>query len=69
MKSATLIFPHQLFEDHPAIEKGRSIYLAEDPLFFGNDEHYPVAFHKQNSSSIVPQCRHTRMSCVTAATP
>ena len=47
MKSATLIFPHQLFEDHPAIEKGRSIYLAEDPLFFGNDEHYPVAFHKQ----------------------
>jgi len=47
MTSASLIFPHQLFEVHPAIEKGRSIFLAEDPLFFGNDEHHPVAFHKQ----------------------
>lgn len=47
MKSATLIFPHQLFEKHPAIEKGRSIYLVEDPLFFGNDNHHPIAFHKQ----------------------
>jgi deoxyribodipyrimidine photolyase-related protein len=47
MTSATLIFPHQLFESHPAIEKGRSIYMAEDPLIFGNDEQYPVAFHKQ----------------------
>jgi len=47
MTSATLIFPHQLFENHPAIADGRSIYLAEDPLFFGNDSRYPVAFHKQ----------------------
>ncbi len=47
MKSATLIFPHQLFENHPAVEKERSVYLAEDPLFFGNDHRYPVAFHKQ----------------------
>lgn len=47
MTSATLIFPHQLFGDHPAVEKGRSIYLAEDPLIFGNDKHHPVAFHKQ----------------------
>jgi deoxyribodipyrimidine photolyase-related protein len=45
--SATLIFPHQLFENHPGIEKGRPIHLAEDPLFFGNDRHFPVAFHKQ----------------------
>lgn len=47
MTSATLIFPHQLFENHPAIEKGRSVFLAEDSLFFGNDKHHPVAFHKQ----------------------
>jgi deoxyribodipyrimidine photolyase-related protein len=45
--TATLIFPHQLFEDHPAIKKGRPIHLAEDPLFFGNDRRYPVAFHRQ----------------------
>ena len=47
MTSATLIFPHQLFENHPAIAQGRAIFLAEDPLIFGNDHHYPVAFHKQ----------------------
>ncbi len=47
MLSATLVFPHQLFENHPALAKGRPIYLAEDPLIFGNDTKYPVAFHKQ----------------------
>ena len=47
MNTATLVFPHQLFERHPAIETGRSVYLAEDPLIFGNDPQYPVSFHKQ----------------------
>ena len=47
MTTATLVFPHQLFERHPAIETGRSVYLAEDPLIFGNDPQYPVRFHKQ----------------------
>ena len=47
MTEATLIFPHQLFAKHPAIEKARPIFLVEDPLFFGNDERYPIAFHKQ----------------------
>lgn len=47
MPSVTLIFPHQLFAEHPAIEEGRPVFLAEDPLFFGNDRHHPVAFHKQ----------------------
>ena len=47
MSSATLVFPHQLFEHHPALAIGRMVYLAEDPLFFGNDTKYPVGFHKQ----------------------
>jgi len=34
MKEATIIFPHQLFKNHPAIEAGRSIYLVEETLFF-----------------------------------
>lgn len=44
MKSseATLIFPHQLFEDHPAIEQGRAIFLIEDAHFFTR-----YRFHKQ----------------------
>jgi deoxyribodipyrimidine photolyase-related protein len=44
---ATLIYPHQLFKHHPAIAKGRRIWLIEDPLFFGNDPHWPAAMHVQ----------------------
>lgn len=40
-KAITLIFPHQLFEVHPAIEVGRDIFLIEDHLYFTK-----VAFHK-----------------------
>lgn len=47
MSAAALIFPHQLFAEHPALASGRPVFLAEDPLFFGNDRHHPVAFHKQ----------------------
>lgn len=45
-QSCTLVFPHQLFEEHPAICKGRRIFLIEDSLFFG-DRHYPMRFHLQ----------------------
>jgi len=38
----TLIFPHQLYAQHPAVEKGRIVYLVEDPLYFSQ---YP--FNKQ----------------------
>lgn len=41
--NAALIFPHQLFADHPAIEKGRMVFLVQDPLFF-RDWKYPVYF-------------------------
>ncbi len=43
----TLIFPHQLFKNHPAVARGREIQLIEDPLFFGNDPHWPAAMHCQ----------------------
>lgn len=46
MNEAVLIFPHQLFEKHPAIRKDRKIILIEDPLFFG-DKRYPMKFHKK----------------------
>ena len=47
MFAAALIFPHQLFAAHPALAPGRPVFLAEDSLYFGNDKHHPVAFHKQ----------------------
>jgi deoxyribodipyrimidine photolyase-related protein len=39
---ATLIFPHQLFQNHPAIQPGHAVFLVEHALFFSQ-----YAFHKQ----------------------
>jgi deoxyribodipyrimidine photolyase-related protein len=44
MNEAVLIFPHQLFLNHPARSRDRQEILIEDPLFFG-DHHYPLKFH------------------------
>ncbi|MEL6829647.1 MAG: cryptochrome/photolyase family protein [Pseudomonadota bacterium] len=47
MSSALMIFPHQLFAQHPGLSDGPDqIVLIEDPLFFG-DPQYPMRFHKQ----------------------
>ena len=43
----TLIFPHQLFADHPAIQPGRNVALIEDPLLFGTDPQWPLRMHQQ----------------------
>lgn len=42
MSDITLIFPDQLFKDHPGIAPGRTIYLVEEFLFFKVQP-----FHKQ----------------------
>ncbi|MEM6660629.1 MAG: cryptochrome/photolyase family protein [Pseudomonadota bacterium] len=47
MSKSLIIFPHQLFAEHPGLdEKPDRIVLVEDPLFFG-DPQYPATFHKQ----------------------
>ena len=43
---ATLIFPNHLFNNSPALNKSRKVYLFQDPIFF-KDEKYPVNFHKK----------------------
>jgi deoxyribodipyrimidine photolyase-related protein len=43
----SLIYPHQLFAKHPAVAANRAAFLLEDPLFFGNDQHWPCAMHRQ----------------------
>lgn len=45
MSQAALIFPHQLFAEHPALSAEREAVLVEDPLFFG-DARYPARFHR-----------------------
>lgn len=38
----TIVFPHQLFEKHPAVSRSRPVFLIEDVLFFSQ-----YAFHQQ----------------------
>ncbi len=45
MKDITLIYPHQLFQNHPAIDSNRHAALIEDPFFFGGRDN-PLKFHK-----------------------
>ena len=40
--SVTIIFPHQLFQHHPALNSERKIFLVEETLFFNQ-----FNFHKQ----------------------
>lgn len=47
MKSAHLIYPHQLFGAELLPQGITTIFLIEDPLYFGTDTKYPVFFHKQ----------------------
>jgi len=46
-RELTLIFPHQLFDPHPAILKIREIAMIEDTLFFGDPHASPGKFHRQ----------------------
>jgi deoxyribodipyrimidine photolyase-related protein len=38
----SIVFPHQLFAEHPALAKGRPVYLVEEWLFF-----HQYRFHQQ----------------------
>jgi deoxyribodipyrimidine photolyase-related protein len=42
MSVVSIVFPHQLFEKHPALLKSRTVYLVEEFLFF-----WQYNFHKQ----------------------
>ena len=45
----TLIYPHQLFAEHPALQPGRDVVLLEDPLLFGTDPQWPGKIHRQKA--------------------
>ncbi len=42
MAEASIVFPHQLFNNHPSLQKDRVVYLVEEWLFFKQ-----YNFHKQ----------------------
>ncbi|HMP89892.1 MAG TPA: cryptochrome/photolyase family protein [Kiritimatiellia bacterium] len=43
---AVIVYPHQLFDPHPAIKPNRQMWLIEDCLFYGGDPHQPFLFHR-----------------------
>lgn len=48
MKTAVLIFPHQLFKDHPLVSDKADCYLVETALFFTQYKFHQqkIAFHR-----------------------
>ena len=42
MKSVSIIFPHQLFEENPCLRRNRKVFMVEEFLFFRQ-----YKFHKQ----------------------
>jgi deoxyribodipyrimidine photolyase-related protein len=46
MTTAVIIFPHQLFDSHPALSHKARVYLVEASRFF-RDEEVPLRFHRQ----------------------
>src|SRR5210317_1341166 len=48
MKTANLIFPHQLFEFSPLLEKDGEVFLVEEYLFFKQYKFHKqkIAFHR-----------------------
>ena len=58
LTTACLIFPHQLFAEHPALTDGPTrVVMVQEPLFFG-DPVYPAKFHKQKLAF-----HHATMAC------
>ncbi len=43
----SLVYPNQLFRNHPALAAGLPCFMLEDPMFFGNDSRWPMPMHKQ----------------------
>ena len=42
MAEVSIVFPHQLFNNHPSLQKDRVVYIVEEWLFFNQ-----FNFHKQ----------------------
>jgi deoxyribodipyrimidine photolyase-related protein len=46
MKTALILYPHQLYE-LKILPEVHTVFMVEDPLYFGVDQQFPVHFHKQ----------------------
>jgi len=48
VNSASIVFPHQLYENHPALNIDREVFMLEDHLFFKhfNFHKIKIAYHR-----------------------
>lgn len=53
MKTIAIIFPHQLFEEHPALSVTRDVYLVEEDRFFEDFKFHKkkLLFHRSSMHS------------------
>jgi deoxyribodipyrimidine photolyase-related protein len=73
MSSATLIFPHQLFQQHPALQKDSPVYLVEEWLFFSqyNFHQQKILLHRTSMKAYASflQSKNFKVNYVDAQTP
>lgn len=41
----SLIYPHQLYKNHPAVNDQRRVFFIEEPLLYGRDHKWPLKHH------------------------
>ncbi len=56
---ACLVYPHQLWDHHPAVEAAQRIFLVEDPLFFTQYHFHKqkLVLHRASMSEFAERCR------------
>ena len=45
MMEISLLYPHQLYKEHPALDKKRPVFFIEEPLLYGCDTKWPLEHH------------------------
>jgi deoxyribodipyrimidine photolyase-related protein len=55
---ATLVYPHQLWEEHPAFFRSNVVVLVEDPLFFSQYDFHcqKLVLHRASMTEFVAHC-------------
>ena len=46
----SLVYPHQLYKEHPALDEKRPVFLIEEPLLYGSDSKWPLEHHARRQA-------------------
>jgi deoxyribodipyrimidine photolyase-related protein len=58
VESAALVYPHQLWENNPAVLRSNVIFLIEDPLFFSHYNFHcqKLVLHRASMTEFAANC-------------